>query len=61
MFEAKMDVNTLILLGIVVNYFSLLLECDGILSDDVVSMDIQELQFLSNMVQAVGVLLEILD
>ena len=37
------------------------MECDGILSDDVVSMDIQELQFLSNMVQAVGVLFEILD
>ena len=32
---------------LIVNYFSLLLECDGILSYDVVSMDVQELQFLS--------------
>ncbi len=30
-------------------------------SDNVVCMDIQELQFLSNMVQSIDVLLEILD
>ena len=61
MFEAKMDVNTLIFLGIVVNYLSPILECDRILSDDGVNMDIQELQFLASMVQSVGVLLEILE